>query len=358
MIKTLKLLIGLSLIISSCNDLKEEVETLSGKSITKSEIDTFIINQMDSLNIKGMSFALINNGRIVYENYYGIKDVKTQEPVDSLTTYEAASISKSVFAFFVMKQVEKGLLDLDTPLYKYLPYSDIEHDERYKSITARMVLSHTSGFCNIRWFNPDHKLDIKFTPGSDFLYSGEGYDYLAKVIAHLNNLDLSNLDNLFQEEIAKPLHLTHLHNRINNYIKSNLASAHQGDSIVYGDYWDRNIFSGSGSLHTDVNSYAKFIAAILENRELKTESYQELFTEQVKFTSENWYTENLGYTAWSLGFGMIQTDQGINYAHIGNNLGYSTGFQLNLENKFGYVYLTNSNQRNDLHGELEKLLMK
>jgi len=356
--KILKLLIGLSLIISSCNDNKEKVETLSGKSISKAKIDNYIINQMDSLNIKGMSFALINNGEIVYENYYGIKNVKTQEPIDSLTTFEAASIAKSVFAFFVMNQVEKGLLDLDTPLYQYLPYPDIENDERYKLITARMVLSHTSGFCNIRWFNPDHKLDIKFTPGTNFEYSGEGYDYLTKVVAHLNNCNLNNLDSLFQEEVAKPLKLKHLRFQINEYLKSNLASAHEGDSIVYGDYWDRNVFSGSGSIHTDVNSYARFLVAILENRELTPESYQELFKEQVKFTSENWYTENLDYTAWSLGFGMIQSDHGTNYAHIGNNWGYSTGFQLNRENKFGYVYFTNSNQRNDLHGKLEKLLMR
>jgi len=287
--KILGLLIGLALIILSCNEKQEGLETLLGKSISKAEIDKYISNQMDSLNIKGMSFALINNGKIVYENYYGIKNVKTQEPIDSVTTFEAASIGKSVFSFFVMRQVDKGLLDLDTPLYQYMPYPDIE---RYKLITARMILSHTSGFCNIRWFNPDHKLDIKFTPGTDFLYSGEGYDYLTKVLAHLNNCNLHNLDSLFQEEIAKPLKLKHFNFQINDYLKSNLASAHQGDSIVYGDYWDRSIFSGSGSLHSDVNSYAKFVAAILENRELTPESYQEIFKEQVKLINENWYTEN------------------------------------------------------------------
>ncbi len=355
---SLQMIIGLSLIISSCNYNNGNVETLSGNLITKTEIDKFIINQMDSLNIKGMSFALINNGKIAYQNHYGIKDVKTQEPIDSKTTYEAASISKPVFAFFVMKQVEKGLLDLDTPLYQYLPYSDIKQDERYKSITARMVLSHTSGFCNIRYFNPDHKLDIKFTPGTDFLYSGEGYDYLTKVVAHLNSLSLNDLDSLFQKEVAKSLMLNHLHFQITNYIKSNLASAHQGDSIVYANYWDRNVFSGSGSLHTDATSYSRFLVAILKNSELTPESYEEIFKEQVKLIDKNWFTENLGYTAWGLGFGMIQSDQVTNYAHIGNNLGYTTGFQLNRENKFGYVYFTNSDQRNDLHRKLEKLLMK
>ncbi|MFC0878558.1 serine hydrolase domain-containing protein [Saccharicrinis sp. FJH2] len=356
--ETLGLIIGLTLLFSSCNKKHEDFETLSGKSISKAEIDKYINNQMDSLNIKGMAFALINNGKIVYENYYGIKDVNTKEPIDSITTFEAASIGKSVFTFFVMKQVEKGLLDLDTPLYQYLPYPDIEQDERYKLITARMVLSHTSGFCNLRWIEPDLKLNIKFTPGTDFEYSGEGYDYLTKVVAHLNNCNLYNLDSLFQEEVATPLQLEHFHFQINDYLKSNLASGHNGDSIIFNPWVDKSIFSGSGSLHTDVHNYAKFLAAILENRELTSESYKEMFKENFKFKDENWYTENLGYTAWSLGFGMIQSDQGTNYAHIGNNLGYSTGFEINREKKFGYVYFTNSNQRNELHRKLEKLLLK
>lgn len=220
-----------------------------------------------------------------------------------------------------------------------------------------MVLSHTSGLVGVREYWPDHKLLMKFNPGTDFEYSNDAYKYLTKVVAHLNKLNLSNLDSLFQEEVAKPLKLTHLNFKINNYIKSNLASAHVGDSIVNGDYWDRNIFSGAGSLHTDVNSYTKFIVAILENKELKPESYQELFKEQWKFTSKNDFTEILGNTAWTPGFGVIQSDHYTNYAHIGNNWGYTTGFQLNRENKFGYVYFTNSNQVNDLHGKLEKLLM-
>jgi CubicO group peptidase (beta-lactamase class C family) len=68
--------------------------------------------------------------------------------VNDQTLFEAASVSKPIFAYFVMRMVEKGLLNLDTPLYKYLPYPDIEHDDRYKLITARMVLNHTTGFPN------------------------------------------------------------------------------------------------------------------------------------------------------------------------------------------------------------------
>lgn len=342
------IVIGFGLTHSLYSDTNEPIKTLSGNVITKAEIDAFIGEEMDSLNIKGLSVAVINNGKIAYQGNYGVKSVETQEPVDSQTMFEAASIGKPVFAWFVMKQVEKGLLDLGTPLHHYLPYPDIEHDEKYKSITARMVLSHRSGFCNLRYFNPDLNLDIKFAPGSDFLYSGEGYDYLSKVVAHLNDLDVSNLDSLFQREVTEPLKIPHAYFQMNDYTKSHLASAHQGDSLVYADYWDRNIFSSSGGLHTDANSYARFIIEIMNHKGLTGSSYKELLREHVILDNDDWEKIELGYSGWSLGFGIIDSEYGVNYTHIGNNLGYTTGILFNKSSKFGYVYLTNSDQRNDL----------
>jgi CubicO group peptidase (beta-lactamase class C family) len=71
------------------------------------------------------------------------------------------------------------LLDLDTPLYKYLSHSDIEDDARYKLITARIVLCHKTRFPNWRT-NYTGKLKIEFTPGTIFSYSGEGYNVFSK----------------------------------------------------------------------------------------------------------------------------------------------------------------------------------
>ena len=85
-------------------------------------------------------------------------------------------------------------------------------------------------------------MDIKFTPGTKYSYSGEAYIYLSKVIAHINQLTLSNLDSLFQKEVAEPLHLKHAHFGINKYVANHLASAHDGAKIVYDNSWDRRFF--------------------------------------------------------------------------------------------------------------------
>ena len=107
----------------------------------------------------------------------------TNAPVDSNTVFEFASVSKTVFAYVVMKACEKGILDLDTPLTKYTSDRYLVGDPRLDLITPRHVLSHTTGFQN--WRSKTDPLRIQFTPGAHRGYSGEGYWYLQSVLTHL-----------------------------------------------------------------------------------------------------------------------------------------------------------------------------
>jgi len=146
------------------------------------QVDNFIETYCKYYGIPGVSLALIKDGKLVYHQTYGVRNNMTGEKVDSNTLFEAASVTKPVFALAVEKLAERGVINLDKPLYEYLPYKDIENDERYKLITARHVLTHRTGFPNWRYMNPDGKLDIKFTPGTAFGYSGEGFEYLKLVV--------------------------------------------------------------------------------------------------------------------------------------------------------------------------------
>lgn len=123
-----------------------------------------------------------------------------------------------------MKYVEEGKLDLDKPLYHYMAYPDISYDERYKKITARMVLSHRSGFPNWREDEADKMLNIKLEPGTQYLYSGEGYQYLAMVLKHMEGTNWNGLEAAFQKKIAKPLGLTHTVFMQTPYTRKNKAT--------------------------------------------------------------------------------------------------------------------------------------
>jgi hypothetical protein len=111
--------------------------------------------------------------------------------VDHETVFQAGSVSKTVFAYAVMKLVERNILDLDTPLTRYSPIRILEGDPRLDLITARHVLSHTSGLPN--WRSERNPLSIRFTPGERYLYSGEGYSYLQSVVPHGDGVIIERL---------------------------------------------------------------------------------------------------------------------------------------------------------------------
>lgn len=329
-----------------------------GRSIEAAALDEFLQSQMETLKIPGLSIAIINDSKVVYKQTFGVINNNTKEKVDEKTLFEAASISKSLFAYFAMQMVEKGLLDLDTPLYTYLPYPDIEHDERYKLITARMVLSHTSGFPNWRFHNEDGKLDIKFTPGTRFSYSGEGYKYLAKVIAHLNGKTLHTLDEFFREEFARPLGMEHSSYTKSSYWVKHKAYGHAGGEVV-ADRWytDLSTFGAAHSLHTNADEFSKFMIAFMEEKGLEKETFDKMLEEQVRLPEDSELRTAYGYDSWALGFIRSPTPYGTKYAHGGMNADFQAYFMILKEKNYGFVFFANADNGLELLEPLEQYLL-
>ena len=128
-----------------------------------------------SENIHGLSIAVIKNRKIIWNHAYGIRNNDTGDSVNTKTLFDAASMSKPVTAYLTLKLHEREKIELDTPLVNYLQGKIIFKDERYKLITARMVLTHTTGL-------PNWGKKLINEPGATFGYSGEGYVYLGKVL--------------------------------------------------------------------------------------------------------------------------------------------------------------------------------
>jgi CubicO group peptidase (beta-lactamase class C family) len=334
---------------------KAQICTLSGHRITKVEMEQFLKKQMDSLSIPGLSIAIINHNKIVYKRALGVANINTREKIDKKSIFEAASLSKPVFAYFVMKLVEKGILNLDTPLYKYMPYPDIERDERYKLITARIVLSHQTGFPNWRYFEmADSNMHIKygdlylkFTPGTQFSYSGEGYHYLAQVVAHLTNRDLKTLDELFQQEVAVPLGIQHAYFSGNDYVTAHMVTGHK-KGVVFFKKWptsfpnqDSSTFGAAGGLHTEAIDYAKFLIGFMNKKGLSNQGFNEILKAQVQVPKNNNVYTSDGDTAYGLGIAIRPTVYGTVYEHGGSNGNFQCHFVIDIEKKIGYVFFTN-----------------
>lgn len=342
----LLLMLLLTVTISSFSQTNPKyIKTISGKSIKVSELNTRIQSIMDSIKMPGLSIAIINNAEIIYHNVFGVSNTKTKAPVTQESIFEAASLSKPLFAYFVMKQVEKGILDLDKPLYKYLPFSELEKDERYKSITARMVLSHTSGLPN--WRNLDNEegeLNLKFAPGSEFNYSGEGYQYLAEVVAKINGTDHNGLDGIFKKEVTEQLRPRTLYYLLNDKIKKYKVYGHDENGPTDNAQYDGGRFGAAYSLHSEAVSYAKFIVAMLKREGLSESSFDDMLKEHVHFKDDNPLKLQTGQTGWGLGFAQRITPNGTIHLHTGNNHDFQAYAMFMPVNNYGIVFMTNSDK--------------
>lgn len=333
-----------SMIYSCCSQSAiEQVKTISGKSIKVIKLDSAIQSIVDSVQVPGLSIAIINDSKIVYHNTFGVANINTQEPVTNESIFEAASLSKPLFAYFVMKQVEKGILDLDKPLFNYLPHPDILYDESYQLITARMVLCHTTGFPNWRKDdNKDGKLYLKFNPGTGFNYSGEGYQYLAAVVAKINGTDPNGLDGIFQNEVAKPLKTEPLYYNRNDKIKKHKVYGHNEKGPTDNAQYDGNTFGAAYSLHTEAVSYGKFLVALLKEEGLTKNSFDEMLKEQVHFKDDNHLKQEVGQTGWGLGLAQKPTEYGMMHMHTGNNHDFQAYMMILPEKEFGIVFFMNA----------------
>lgn len=338
----------------SCSNNRDSISSYIGLDIPKDSIDSYLDSKMESLKIPGLSIAIINDGQVVYHRTKRYAILEDKKAVTKNTIFEGASISKSVFAYFVMKYVEEGKLDLDKPLNEYLPYEDIAYDERYKKITARMVLSHRTGFPNWREDEKDGLLKLKFDPDSDYSYSGEGYQYLASVLKHIEHTDWNGLESIFQEKVARPLEMSHTVFIENEYTNKHKAAAYlpEGRVDVANNYWSKKskgVFSAPASIHSESIDFSKWMIAVMNREGLSEESFKELFTSHSLVEERDYY--NIYYT---LGFSTPKIPLTNVYLHGGNNIGFTSWFALDTDKKWGYVLFTNSE-----YGELlgEELLL-
>lgn len=338
-------LFGSVIITASCQSQDQiEIRNLKGFEIATDSISTFLQSRIDALNIPGLSIAVINDGKVVYHQTFGYANLEKEIPVTEKTIFEGASMSKSVFAFFIMKFVEEGKLDLDRPLYEYLPYPDIANDERYKKITARMVLSHRSGFPNWRENEEDKKLKIKFEPGSDYEYSGEGYQYLAMVLKHIENTDWNGLETIFQNKVAKPLGMEHTVFIPTSYTKEHKAEPYDEQLQLVdweNDYWykkEKGKFVAPASILSEPIDFAKWMIAVMNKEQLSEESYAELFKHHSKIS-----TSSTGLSVYyTLGFLTADKHYSDTFFHGGNNEGFTCWYLIDTDKKWGYVLFTNS----------------
>jgi CubicO group peptidase (beta-lactamase class C family) len=265
------------------------IHRLDGTAIAPSQAAAIADAELKADSVTGAQLAILNRSRVVWTHPYGLRDAEQNLPMTADTNIWAASITKAVFATFVMHLAETHRIDLDQPianmlskpLDRYAPYkdraSDLVRDPRWAKVTPRMMLSHSSGLANFSGLEPDKKFHLHFEPGTRFAYSGDGLNILQAAIEEKLR---APLDVLMQREIFASLGMT----------RTGLVwnEAWRADNALRYDAWGKLIGAtrrdaprAAGSMATTINDLSRFLEVLLADRILQPETRAKMFSPQI-----------------------------------------------------------------------------
>jgi len=326
---------------------------------------------LELASVPGLALAVVNGGR-VWRGGFGRAIEDPAQAVSEETVFEAASLGKPVFAYAVLRLADAGLFDLDRPLYDYLPIFDA-NNSRMRRVTARHVLSHTTGLPN--WRKQPGPLEPATDPGKEFSYSGEGFFYLQRVIEVVVDKPFARF---MREEVLDPLDM-----RQSSYVwlpefESRMAAGYDGQekrldvqsaigrrTLVIAQEWGKPLSewryedsaraiplvnpqwpvlpiymdpNAAGSLLTTVTDYAKYLRRLvarppIPGLELLEATRRAMVTPQVRLNSA---------LHWGLGWGIQRDEHGEVLWHWGANNSFRNFVIADPANGRAIVVLTNS----------------
>jgi CubicO group peptidase (beta-lactamase class C family) len=286
------------LLVVLCIPVASMAQTIPGGTA----IDAQVAKIMSRTHANGMAVAVVDKGKVGYVQAYGIRNAKG-DPLTTDTVMYGASITKTVLAYTAMQLVDQGKLSLDTPIKddldhplttygpdpifpdKHGPYPDLAGDPRWEKITPRMCLTHSTGFNNFWFTEPDQKLHIHFDPGTRYSYSGEGFILLQFVIEHGRKtqglgLDVGDLTNANFNRLG----MTRTSLVWRPDFASNFADG-WNDKGQPQEHDQRKKVRAAGSMDTTISDLPKFAAALVRGDGLSAASRAEMTKPQLHITT-------------------------------------------------------------------------
>ena len=280
-------------------------------------IDSIISAEISQQNISGGVALVYHKGKIVLDKAYGFSDIASKVPMQTNSIFRIASQTKAIVSIAVLQLLDKGLIQLDDPIEKYIPaftqqkvavYNKGEFDfiDRTRSITVRDLLSHQSGISSVdeyptfkplfKQYHLDQSLNLGYKnleeevnqiasmplvhqPGARFTY-GLSTDVLGRLIEIVSH---QNLDRYLYEYILNPLGMKDTYfylpkdkssRLVKTYIKSSNNQLEAVDTskfpIDYPLQEGRQYFSAIGGLVSTTHDYAKFLVCLLNGGKSKS----------------------------------------------------------------------------------------
>jgi CubicO group peptidase (beta-lactamase class C family) len=326
------------LLVAAAGFLPQRATATALDTLT-ADLDRRIPSWLKESRVPGLSIAIIRNASLAWRRGFGSSDAASRKPVGNDTMFEAASMSKPVFAYVVMKLVEDGVLNLDAPLTKYMPARFLDGDSRLDLITARHVLSHTGGFQN--WRSATTPLAIHFTPGSKYLYSGEGYNYLQTVVTKLLG---QPFERYMRTRLFEPFGMTSSGYVWTDAEARRMARPHGSDGAPLENNKSTSEgvarYGSAGALLSTPTDYARFVINVIDPKpagafRLSPAGVNEMLRAHIKLEGGE------HPSSWALGWQIFHNPSRDFIYHGGDNKGFHCGAVASVDGKCGFVAMTN-----------------
>jgi CubicO group peptidase (beta-lactamase class C family) len=260
----------------------------------RAAIDAEVDRLMAASQAQGLALAVIDGGRVVHVAAYGKRNA-AGEPLLTDTVMYGASLTKAVFGFAVMQQAALGRLQLDKPIADYLPrplpdypnergygpWRDLAGEPRWRRLTARMLLTHSAGFANFAFLEPDRKLRMHFDPGTRYAYSGEGLILLQFVMERGLGLDVGEE---IQRRVFDRFDMQRTGMQWRDDFAPNVADGWtaEGKPVPHSR---RSRVRAAGSMDTTIADMARFAAAYVKGSTLPADAAAALTAAQLPITT-------------------------------------------------------------------------
>lgn len=250
------------------------VATLSGGNVATAQVsqpqlDRAAEEAMTRTGAKGLAIAVIDRGRVSHIRAYGVRNANG-DPLTTDTVMYGASLTKAVFGYLAAQLAAEGRLQLDRPIAQMLAaplpsygnlsaygnWGDLASDDRWKAITPRMALNHSTGFANFAFLEPDRRLRIHFDPGTRYAYSGEGIMLLQFGLERGLGLQV---EAELQRRFFRPLRMSRTSLIWQDHFAANLADGWAQDGSVE-PHDARSRVRAAGSMDTTIADMAQMAA--------------------------------------------------------------------------------------------------
>jgi CubicO group peptidase (beta-lactamase class C family) len=335
----------------------------AAQSINTGEIDTFIAGQMQRYNVPGLGLALVKDGKVVYTKGYGVRDSKTNTPVNADTLFAIGSVSKSFTSLGIMQLVSLGKIKLDAPVTTYLPNLKFSDAAKGAKVTVRQLLSMTSGLeryddwaidktINTRQKVLETIAQIPFssTPGMKFAYNNQNYVAAGAVLEAITkqSWEAYTKNNILEPMGMKRTTLGFIEaQQDNNFAQGHNAGLQGVQPIPAFDRFP--VVAPAGSIHSSATEMAKYLIAQMGKGENRVPRSQTKEMHKTQIAIGNPFSSSIGgMTATGYGLGWINEEyRGVKIVtHGGNINGFSAEVQFLPQKGWGMVLLTNTNNAN------------